>query len=498
MKQVKKTITISSFLLVLCTLFLVAQNLPVKAASLFDGAVNWDPLKIVEQTEGTHYYQIIVPEKQYYKFHEYRPEIYNVLGEKIDYDYDEGQYTLDAGTYYAKFSGYAFSWYEMEKPNEKTNVENNITGTVFETYSVLKPLELVTVDDKAWTVENRVYKIVLTEPGKITFKEDDEHCGTSFFDNNGRELIGNSYGLNGESINLEAGTYWIRFGEWHGITNFYYILSNTDKATGISLSQPSATLKVGESIQLGYTLAPAKCEDKVTWSTGNSSVAKVDENGKVTAVAPGNCLIIGTTGSKKSASCQVTVTKSSVLLKAPAKSDFGIANTSISGTRMVWFSAQDKSGAASGYEIAVYKLKGNKKVFSTTSSNNGFAVKRNVSYKYRCRFYSTYGDTKIYSSWSGYRYFCFHTASGKKYSNKIKLKWKKISEAKNYTIYIKKSNGSFKKVKKVGKKTTSLTIRKCGSQRIKKNTAYQVKIVVDLKDGNKSVRSDLSFYAKTT
>lgn len=181
----------------------------------------------------------------------------------------------------------------------------------------------------------------------------------------------------------------------------------------------------------------------------------------------------------------------------PSTANFGLS-TIYYNINVAYFGAQDPSKSANGYEIEVYTIKGNKKVFTATSSNNRFSVKRNTPYKYRCRFYATYGSEKIYGAWSGYRYFCYQTVSGKQYSNRIKMSWKKVYGAKSYTVYIStKETGGYKKVKKVGSKTTSLTIRKCGKKRIKKNGNYYVKVVANLTDGKKAVKSDVYYVGKS-
>ena len=67
-------------------------------------------------------------------------------------------------------------------------------------------------------------------------------------------------------------------------------------ASGVSLSDPSASLALGETKQLTATVSPADASNKnVTWSSNNESVATVDENGLVRAVAAGNATITVTT-----------------------------------------------------------------------------------------------------------------------------------------------------------------------------------------------------------
>ncbi len=180
----------------------------------------------------------------------------------------------------------------------------------------------------------------------------------------------------------------------------------------------------------------------------------------------------------------------------PSTANFGLTSMYYN-INVAYFGATDPSRSANGYEIEVYTMKGNKKVFTATSSSNRFSVKRNTAYKYRCRFYATYGNERIYGGWSGYRYFVYQTVSGKKYSNRIKLGWKKVANAKSYTVSIStKEKGGYKKVKTLSSKSTSLTIRKCGKSKIKKNRTYYIRVVANLKDGKKSVKSDSYYVGK--
>lgn len=180
----------------------------------------------------------------------------------------------------------------------------------------------------------------------------------------------------------------------------------------------------------------------------------------------------------------------------PSTANFGLTSIYYN-INVAYFGAVDPSQSSKGYEIEVSTLKGNKQVFTASGFNNRFAVQRNTTYKYRCRFYTTYGTEKIYGGWSGYRYFVYQTVSGKRKGNSISVSWKKVSNAKTYTVSIStKEKVGYKKVKTLGSKSSSLTIRKCGKSKLKKGTTYYVKVVANLKDGGKSVKSDVYYVGK--
>lgn len=90
--------------------------------------------------------------------------------------------------------------------------------------------------------------------------------------------------------------------------------------TGVSLNKTADTIGVGKSDTLTATVEPSDATDSgITWSSGNPSVAGVDSNGMVTAVAPGSALITATTEDGGfTATCTVTVWSGSTGGSSPA------------------------------------------------------------------------------------------------------------------------------------------------------------------------------------
>ncbi len=81
------------------------------------------------------------------------------------------------------------------------------------------------------------------------------------------------------------------------------------KVTGITLTPTTNTIKPGDSFIITPTVTPSDAADKsVTWSSSDSSIARVDSTGKVTALKAGTVTITATTndGGYK-ATCTVTV-----------------------------------------------------------------------------------------------------------------------------------------------------------------------------------------------
>lgn len=78
---------------------------------------------------------------------------------------------------------------------------------------------------------------------------------------------------------------------------------------GVTLNDTDLELTVGEAAVLKATVTPGNAANKnVTWSSSKPSIAKVDQDGKVTAAAPGTAKITVTTQEgSKTAVCVVTV-----------------------------------------------------------------------------------------------------------------------------------------------------------------------------------------------
>lgn len=86
--------------------------------------------------------------------------------------------------------------------------------------------------------------------------------------------------------------------------------TETVHPTGVSVSPTTASIEVGETVQLTETVAPSNATDKsVSWSSSNTAVATVDSSGLVTGVAAGSATITATTtDGGLTATCAVTVT----------------------------------------------------------------------------------------------------------------------------------------------------------------------------------------------
>ena len=91
----------------------------------------------------------------------------------------------------------------------------------------------------------------------------------------------------------------------------YYTKSTSlCQVTGVTMSQTTLSMNSGTTGQLSVTITPSTAFNQtVTWTSSDESVATVDQNGLVSGVAGGSCIITATStdGSGVQATCQVTV-----------------------------------------------------------------------------------------------------------------------------------------------------------------------------------------------
>ena len=106
---------------------------------------------------------------------------------------------------------------------------------------------------------------------------------------------------------------------------------NPVKVKKVALNKKTATVYVGKKVTLKATVTPKNATNKaVSWKTSSSKIAKVSSKGVVTGVKAGTATITATAkdGSKKKATCKVTVKKASTPTPTPIKKALeGIAVT---------------------------------------------------------------------------------------------------------------------------------------------------------------------------
>lgn len=178
-----------------------------------------------------------------------------------------------------------------------------------------------------------------------------------------------TYKMSYATIPWDANAVKLRKGDtWYGEDNTDIVTNNTvafdggstyvksGKSAGINTFYSSATLRVGESIDLA-----AVAQGTVTYTSSNTSVATVDKNGTVSGVSSGTSVITvtatGTYGDVMTASCTVTVssadgnTKSDVPVVTNVKVDGKYADGEPGVESVYWYIKNDSSSGPLKYTI---------------------------------------------------------------------------------------------------------------------------------------------------
>ena len=125
------------------------------------------------------------------------------------------------------------------------------------------------------------------------------------------------------------------------------VTAATVPVTGVTLSQTQASLyynRTPNTLTLTATVAPDNATNQaVTWTSSDSTVAAVDQNGVVTALARGTAVITATAADGRGASASCTVTVSSYL--PPANPNYRITVEATQGGTVTADPTAAKAGA---------------------------------------------------------------------------------------------------------------------------------------------------------
>lgn len=164
--------------------------------------------------------------------------------------------------------------------------------------------------------------------------------------------------------------------------------SETVDVTGLTLNSSAMTIEIGKNGSLTVTVKPDNATDKkVTWSSSNTSVATVDSNGKVTAVAAGTATITAKAG-KQEASCTITVPKKEITsIVINEKLSLKVGESCALSVTIEPSDAADKSLKWTSDTTSVATVDGNGKVTAvavgtakiTVTSSNGKTAVCNVT-----------------------------------------------------------------------------------------------------------------------
>lgn len=165
--------------------------------------------------------------------------------------------------------------------------------------------------------------------------------------------------------------------------------------------------------------------------------------------------------------------------------------------------AWDRQPGADGYEWIVYKSNGKKFRTGTARYTPSFSVSKisnNMVYSAKVRAYTTINGKQYIGEWSDAAYFFTQprVTRAKVSGSKLNVKWKKVSGATGYTVYVStKPKSGYKKVKTVGKNTSSVTISKLKGKKFSSKKKYYVYVATNKKVGKRKYDSGRLYYWDT-
>ena len=235
---------------------------------------------------------------------------------------------------------YCKSLTSIEIPNGVTNIGNSTFDTCSSLTSIIIPNSVTSIGERAFNSCRSLTSIIIPNSVTSIGNQAFNYCTslTSINISNSVISIGNQafdninlqatvevmwenppafssprmFGSNSTKLTLvvPSGTR-VLYQSTNPWRSFGTIVERTDNVpvTSVSISPISATLVVGNSLQLVATFSPFDATDKsLTWASNNEAVATVDSSGKVTALASGSATITVTTNDgNKTATFNVTV-----------------------------------------------------------------------------------------------------------------------------------------------------------------------------------------------
>lgn len=193
-----------------------------------------------------------------------------------------------------------------------------------------------------------------------------------------------------------AGTYYIKMSGGPGRYGLRYEICPEDVAVSSLGISGASKMTAGTARTLTAVVSPSNATiQSVTWKSGNTNVAGVDKNGRVTAYRPG---VVNITATAADGSNVSTIHQIVVLPKKMAKPQAG--NTPKKKMYVNW----TRQEGVSGYQIQY----GTKKTFrnaKTKSVSYGTSSKvitrlSRKTYYVRIRAFYKQGNKKYYGNWS--------------------------------------------------------------------------------------------------
>ena len=248
----------------------------------------------------------------------------------------------------------------------------------------------------------------------------------------------------------------------------------------VTLNKASLSLTAGESQTLSATVSPSDATNqKLIWSSTDEKVAKVDSNGKVTAVAKGAAtVIVQTEDGSKTAFCTVSVKEKQTTIDVtgisinPSTITLGLKKTKTLKVAITPSNATNKTVTytSSNATVATVSSTGTVKAVApgvATITVKAGSITKKVTVKVKPAKVTSFKKTKLSKT-------------------KIKISWKKQSKVTGYKVYRYNTKTKTYKLYKITRKNY------VSIANLKKNTIYKFKVKAYKRSGSTVVNGDVS------
>lgn len=150
--------------------------------------------------------------------------------------------------------------------------------------------------------------------------------------------------------------------------------------TSITVTPSTQTVTGGNEVQLTAKVLPTTATQTVTWESSNTSVATVDQTGKVTTIATGTATITAKTtvaGSNMSGQCALTVVdgvKRVTITEPEITTIFANGTSTTQPTSVTLTATVETTGGTTQYPVTWKSSNSNVKVTSTNGNSNQAVV----------------------------------------------------------------------------------------------------------------------------
>ncbi|MCI5494706.1 MAG: leucine-rich repeat protein [Lachnospiraceae bacterium] len=239
-----------------------------------------------------------------------------------------------------------------------------------------------------------------------------------------------------------TGNEWSYLAANHGYS-YMDVSTGYDQVLGVTFADLSYRMVTGQQKKIPASVYPENSTaKKLSYESSNTKVARVDQNGKVSAVGKGSCYITAkaTDGSGEYARCKIEVT-------ALEEAAVSVSNTS-SGVQLKWKKTSDAD------EYCIYRKSGKEGWKKLTTIKSGSTLKytdktAKANKKYTYAVQSCRGSLKsVYGKKSVAIMYLKQPGSVKAAKDKkgIRITWKKCSGVSGYYVLQKSGNGKWKKI----------------------------------------------------